>query len=292
MAFAVRRPRLLGYLLLVYGAILVAYLPYMPSFLHRVGRGEGAISFIVPPEPMLVIRYLKQLFGRSWIVVLAALALYAFLALRSLYDLARGAEGWSVRGLLRSPGLLLSLWLVVPFAGAYVISLLWTPTLVFRYLIISFPAAYLLLARAVVRLPLSARTQGGLVAVAGAALLVHLVFSLNYYSEPYKAQIREGVRFVAENERPSALVAYCAGVRPEYFDYYLIRHRSDARFQVRACETATELERTIERGDYNYVLFVEARSPREDVVRYLHEELNLVREERYERVNSYLFEVV
>lgn len=287
----VRSPRALAYTSVVYGLVLLAYSPWLPALFSRTGQGAGTISHIARPEPAAFLSFFEGLFNRSTIIVLVVVALYLYLFLKSLHEsretgTRRDTEGW-----LRSPGLMLTLWLVVPFTGAYVVSLLWTPILEPRYLIISLPAAYLLVARAIARLPLRPVTQGAVVALGAVLLLSQLVFLMDYYSKPRKEQIREGVQFVVENDRPGSLVAYCAGVRQQFFNYYLIQEGSDKRFQLRACTDASDLEKAIEEGNHRYVHFVASREPEAEVMRYLRNELELVREENLVRVDSYLFEV-
>lgn len=220
--------------------------------------------------------------------MLAVLVLYSFLAFKALrkFSSREQAGGW-----LRSPVTLLTLWLVVPLAVTYIVSLLWVPILVPRYLLISLPAAYLLAARAFTQLPIRPEVQAIVAGAVAMLFLSQLIFSIDYYSEPRKAQIREGVQFVAENERPASLLAYCAGVRPKFFDYYLVRGGSDGRFQVRACETEDDLARAVEEGNYRYVLFVASREPGERVTRYLRNEFELVQERVSGETSSYLFRV-
>ncbi len=286
-----RRPRMLVYVFLVYGLVLLAYAPWLPVLWSRMGEGAGAISHIGTPGLRTFLNYAVFVFSRSPVFGIVALALYLFLLLKSLYPLYQSGGRSGKKELLRSPGFLLGLWLTVPFAGAYVVSLLWTPILEPRYLIISLPPAYLLLARAVTRLPLFPRTQGIAVVAGAAFMLFHLVFLMNYYSEPSKEQIREAVQFAVENERPDSLLAYCAGVRIQFFDYYLLQLGSDSEFQVRACDTEDELVRLIEEGDYRYVLFVASRPPDEPVLNYLRSELQLVKEKNLVKADSYVFEV-
>ena len=286
-----RRPRTLAYVFVIYGLILLAYSPWLPALFNRAGQGSGPIGHIAKPGLSSFADYATFVFGRSPVFGVVALALCLFLLFKKFYPLY-GAGGLPRTGsLLRSPGLMLGLWLIVPFAGVYVISLLWTPILESRYLIICLPAAYLLVARAVTQLPLRPTMRGAAVALGSVLLLAHLLFAMDYYSEPQKAQIREGVQFAVENERPASLLAYCAGVRPQFFDYYLIRAGSDQRFRAKACETERELERAIEEGDYRYVFLVATREPEERVVRYLRGEFELVEEKELLRGGSYLFEV-
>lgn len=287
----IRRPRMLVYVFLVYGLVLLAYAPWMPVLFGRMGQGAGAISHIGTPGLRTFLNYAVFVFSRSPVFGLVVLVLYLFLLVKRLYPLYQTGGRAGTEGLLRSPGFLLGLWLTVPFAGAYVVSLLWTPILEPRYLIISLPPAYLLVARAVTRLPLRPSTQGVAVVAGAALLLFQLTFLMNYYSEPSKEQIREAVQFAVENERPDSLLAYCAGVRTQFFDYYLVRSGSDREFQVRACETEDELARLIEEGNYRYVSFVASRPPEEPVLNYLRNELELVEEKNLIKADSYLLEV-
>ena len=287
----VRRPRTLAYGSVVYGLILLVYSPWLPALLNRTGRGSGTIEHIARPGLGTFVDYAVFVFSRSPVFAVIALVLYLFLLFKKLYPLYETGRFPGIGNLLRSPGLMLGLWLTVPFAGAYVVSLVWTPILEPRYLIISLPAAYLLVARAVTRLPLRPAMKGAAVALGTVLLLAQLIFVMNYYSEPSKEQIREGVRFAVENEPPASLAAYCAGVRVQFFNYYLIREGSDERFGVRACTTANDLKGLVEKGEYRYVRFVASREPEAEVMQYLRDELELIREVNLVGVDSYLFEV-
>lgn len=287
----VRRPRTLAYAFVVYGLILLVYSPWLPALLNRTGRGSGTIEHIARPGLGTFVDYAVFVFSRSPVFAVVALALYLFLLFKKFYPLYETGRFPGMGSLLRSPGLMLGLWLAVPFAGAYAVSLIWTPILEPRYLIISLPAAYLLVARAVTRLPLRPATKGGAVALGTVLFLAQLLFVMDYYSEPSKEQIREGVRFAVENERPSSLLAYCAGVRVAFFDYYLIQEGSDERFGVRACTSASDLASRIEEENYRYVRFVASREPEAEVARYLRDELEVIREVNLVGADAYLFEV-
>ncbi|QIN77679.1 hypothetical protein GBA65_03195 [Rubrobacter marinus] len=286
-----RRPGTLAYTLVVYGLIVLAYSPWLPALFNRTGQGSGTIEHIARPGLDTFVDYAVFVFSRSPVFAVVALALYLFLPYKKLYPLYKDEGLSGTRRALRTPGLMLVLWLTVPFAGAYVVSLIWTPILEPRYLIVSLPAAYLLVARAVTQLPVRPMVQATAVALGSVLLLAQLVFLMDYYTEPSKEQIREGVEFVAENERPSTLLAYCAGVRVAFFNYYLVQEGADERFGVRACTSASELERAIGRGNSRYVGFVASREPEAAVTRYLRNELELVREANLVGADAYLFEV-
>src|SRR5919112_1302505 len=218
----VRRIRALGYLVLIYSVILLAYLPWLVVVLSDPGEFGTAMSirmsWVKPPQPKAVWEYLQFLFSspvpllNTGIVLAGAvLALYLFLLLKGLraFFKARQEQRIWTSDLFLSPGILLALWLIVPFAGVYVISLLWSPFLVDRALIISLPAAYLLAARAITQLPLRPNVQIGLMIVAAGSLILHLLFSMDYYTKAHKEQIREAMQFVVENDRPNSFIVAC-----------------------------------------------------------------------------------
>jgi len=220
--FLARRRQTLACILLIYFPILLAYLPWWPAMLKDLGRGA---VWIKPPPSNAFFHYLEFLFNRSVTLLLVVLTLYSFLLLRSLYDIVQRNEYESWKITLSSPGWLLVLWLVVPFVGVYVESVLSTPVLTFRNLIISLPAAYLLLSRSITRLPLCPRNQVIITFVLVSLFFSHLVFSMNYYSQPHKQQFREAVGYVVERDslyEDSLIVGYRVKA---YLDYYFERKR-------------------------------------------------------------------
>ena len=50
-----RRPRLLAYVLLIYGAVLLAYSPWLPALFNRSGQGAGTIAHIGAPGPAALV---------------------------------------------------------------------------------------------------------------------------------------------------------------------------------------------------------------------------------------------
>jgi mannosyltransferase len=299
----VRRVRPLGYLILIYGLILFAYLPWLLVVLGGMGQFGTAMSlrmnWLPSPKPEFFIYYLEFLFNDSIALVGVVLTLYLFLLLKGLRWLfKRRGNLPGISDLFLSPGMLLALWLVVPFAGVYAISVLWSPFLLNRALIISLPAAYLLAARAITQLPLRPKVQVGLVTVAAVLLLSHLLFSKDYYTEPHKEQFREAMRFVIENDRPNSFIVACGlgYFGPDYpplkavwypdnpqkrsltdkldyyrsedkfetekFNYYLEEQGSSRRVQAAACQAQdmSTLEDLVKRKGYPYVFYVQVHN--------------------------------
>lgn len=306
------RLRALGYIVVVYTLVLLIYLPWLLPLFARLDQYLASSASLniwqSSPELWAVRDYLKFSFNESTALVIVVLALYLFLLVRGVYAFLKARERTSIRSVLLSPGMLLALWLIVPFAGAYAISVLWTPFLITRYLIISLPAAYLLVARAITQLPLRPKVQIGLVTVGTGLLLLHLLFSMDYYTKPHKEQFREAVQFATTNERADALIVGCSwafhgpdkvglpDISAEKFDYYFKQQESDRRVEVLACEAKDmpTLKERIERENYRYVFYLTVHDrpePERPLRLALKEEFELVSREKLHGANAYLFEV-
>lgn len=124
--------------------------------------------------------------------------------------------------LLYNPTVLISLWLVVPYAIAHLGSIFIDYRLLaFRYLIVVIPAAYLLCARALSKL--SAPCWLGVLIIISLNIY-SLHFHTHYYTTPQKPQPREAVYYLTQQNidyRDSVIICYrCGG---ESLEYYLPR---------------------------------------------------------------------
>jgi hypothetical protein len=238
-------------------------------------------------------------------VLAVVLALYGYLLFRGLYD-SPGIRGGGLltRETLLSPGLVLGLWLVVPFAGLFLLSLIREPVLIFRVMVIAFPAAYLLIARAIVRLPIRPVAQNGLVLVGVGLLLVQVLFVLDYYTEPHKDQMREVMRFIGRNEWPHAMIAY-TGATGGNFAYYCERYgidfQQESQMQLpppprEGVPPVLALRREIKRGDYRYVIYLRARGSAQGGIGFLAPllrsgDLQLIEQKRLFKAGGIVFRV-
>jgi hypothetical protein len=82
-----------------------------------------------------------------------------------------------------------------------------TPVLLDRYLLISLPAAYLLLARAVTRLPIP-RPGQTLVGLGMMVFVVGQILGGPYYATSNKPELRQAIRYIAsrDTQYPGALI--------------------------------------------------------------------------------------
>jgi mannosyltransferase len=314
----VARPRLLLRPLALYGLILLAYLPWVATLYGRLTSVGGTPSYIDVPGWSQVPGYLKFLFNGAgeeqaaiWppnnvepLVLAVVLALYGFLLFRGFYDSPGIGEGLFRRETLLSPSFVLGLWLVVPFAGLFLLSLIWKPVLMFRVMVVALPAAYLLIARAIVLLPFRPAVQNGLALLGAGLLLAQLLFALDYSTEPHTEQAREVTRFLAHNGPPHSLIVYSGALGGDfvyYFERYGIRFKQEPRLELlrRRGQSPREkvalLRRKLKSGDYDYVLYMRVRPLRPKVgflkPLFRSGELEVVKEKRYVKAEGYVFKV-
>jgi uncharacterized membrane protein len=268
---------------LLYVPVALAYLPWMPGMVDQFrdgtpwGHGQPTLQAL--PD------YFMFLFGRSALLALGAWTLLCFLLLRGWDDLRPRRKNTGV-----PPGLLLAAWAVGPPIFAYMYSQTSSGILTNENLLVSLPAVYLLVARAVTR-AFSGRAawvfQGAVAAGLGAASLAYLLFSMDYYTTPTKAQVREAVAYVASHKDGDALVVRCdADLR---LDYYL---GAGDRVQACAAEDIKRVERKVKEDDYSEVLHLISRpEPDQQLVSMLQRNFRPVHYERFNGAAVVTYEV-
>ena len=169
-----------------------------------------------------------------------------------------------------------------------------TPCLLKRHLIISLPAAYLLTARSITQLPFRSRSKAIVTFLIVGLFLYQLVFRMDYYTKPHKEQFREAVGFVVENHdayQNSLIIGYAW--HRDYFNYYFQRKGSDLRVNVMGglANDIPKVAELIAGQEPEYVWFISAhRVPDERFMHFLSEKLQLVREKDFLGANVRLFQ--
>jgi len=265
----------------------VAYLPWMPQLWADLGGGP---SWILSPSVSAPWTFLEFLFNRSSALAAFALALYASLAIGTFRGEASKARMW------RTPGAFLAAWLCLPVALALLVSLLLNPVFTMRNLIICLPAAYLLMARALLRLPLSGPLMAGVAVAVPCLLLMHTVFTLEYYWRPTKQQFREATAFVAahESESPGALLVGNAH-NPAYLDYYLEKAGSSLRVDVPGGSGASipRVEQALRERQPRYMWYIGAHVPPEPAfLAFLESHTRIVKAQRFIGADALLLELL
>jgi mannosyltransferase len=286
-----RRPGMVR-LAAIYVVVAVAYVPWMPALLQDLRRQP---IWIQAPTPGAALEYLRFLFNGSW-----SLAVFAALCCCALgWWLYQTFKGQRCRELSFDPlssTVVLGCWLVLPFAGAYAKSLVSSPVLTPRNLIVSLPAAYLLVARCITRLPASALAQALLTSALVAGLVLQLVFGMTYYSEPQKEQFREAVQYLVEGERhydDSVILVW--GAHRDQFDYYFEKSGSSRQIDL-AAGREDDLVPVIqyivkENPRYVWYVLVDARALLEpQFARFLNENFTILDHRQFVGLNVWLLE--
>lgn len=232
--FFIRSRRRLFYILITYSLVICAYIPWIPVMLQQASQKMPYV-FAPTPTRYAFIDYLQFLFNNSKSLTLIVLTFYLFLFVSNLYSVFRTKAYTNLKTLLLSPDMLVILWLIVPFIGAYVESKISNPILLNRNLIISLPAAYLLLSRSIVKLPVSSQNQMTIAVVIVGVFMLQLIYFQDYYSKPDKQQFREAVNFIIKQDHlndDSFIIDHL--YNPAFLNYYFEKAGSKRRVSPEA----------------------------------------------------------
>jgi mannosyltransferase len=230
LAFAFHRNK--GQIVILYVVVLIGYSPWIPFAITQFGHAD-LVSWIDQPEITFFPAFIAYLFNRSRPLGFLALMSYGLLLWLLLRSYSGQHSAYRLRSLLTSTEFLLAYWLIVPITIVYLLSLIGSPFLTQRNLLISLPPAYILLARAITRVFKTNYFQWALVGVFGVLPLLQMIFVMGYYHIPDKEQFREAVRYVVDmhnTEENEAVIGFAK--YPDYFGYYFMRFSSDLRVDL------------------------------------------------------------
>ena len=264
---------------LLYVPVALAYVPWLSGMVNLFRDGEPGHG---EPTLQTLPDFFEFLFGRSALLALAAWTLLCFLLLRGWDDLRPRRKGAGV-----PPGLLLAAWAVGSFAFAFAVSQTSAGMLTDENLLVSLPAVYLLVARAVTR-AFSGRAaavfQGTVAAGLAAVASAYLLFSMDYYTTPTKEQVREAAAYdvVAHGDKGTLVVGCDTDNR---LDYYLNAGKSGGSKSVQACtaKDVSTVEGKVNEEDYNEVFHLISRpAPDQQMVSMLQRNFQPVNYERFD----------
>jgi mannosyltransferase len=252
---------------LLYVPVALAYLPWLSGMVNLFRDGE-------PEHGEPTLQALPDFFA------LVAWTLLCFLLLRRWDELRPRRTGTGV-----PPDLLLAAWAVGPFAFAFAVSQTSAGMLTEENLLLSLPAVYLLVARAVTR-AFSGRAaavyQGTVAAGLAAVALAYLLFSMNY-TTPTKEEVRESAAYVVAHRDKGTLVVRCDN--DNRLDYYLNAGKSGGSKSVQACtaKDVSKVEGKVKEEDYNEVFHLISRpAPDQQMVSMLQRNFQPVNYERFD----------
>lgn len=200
----------------VYGVIGLLYLPWLGPFWDDLSKGN---SWIEAPEEgggFVFWTYLEFVFNHQTVL---AVLMTAIVGGAAGWQLMAARAGKKIQFSVRSRWGLVTFWLLGPFLVAWLQSVLSTPVLSNRNLLVSAPAAYLIVARAITALPVPARLQAAIAILAVGASLLGFN-AKGYYSKPHRQQFREAVSYVVEHEKKAPKPAIIVTGHPAHFNYY------------------------------------------------------------------------
>lgn len=246
--------------------IFLVFLPWIPVMLMHFQLKAPTYA---NPTATAFFKYIKFCFNESIFFFILVSLMYALL----FYRFYKGAKPKKDMKLFLTPEVFLLLWLIVPFIGAYLKSISGTGSVYQnKNLIISLPAAYLLLARAITTLPFSWRKQIGFAVLLLSCFLGHLVFVMDYYSKPVKQQFREGVQYIIDHHKMGEKTFIIGNAwDKDYYNYYFEKKGSPLRatfnpiylfFQPGGLQKATaEVLKRLDDTELKHVWFISSFDP-------------------------------
>ena len=276
--------------------VFMGFAPWLPTILSQFGARTNITWIERPGEPVVAFAaFLYFLFNRSRYLLVLVGILYASLAALTVRENDVPIDLRAVRRFARSPDGIVLAWLVLPFLVTYTVSVISNPVLVHRNLIISLPAAYLLLASAVDRLVPDPRRFALVATVLCALFLGDLVLRMDFYNTPYKEQVREAIGQIAANEgryQDALIIGHTWNATS--FDYYFRQHGSSRRVELMG-GTRKDVERIsneLDERSPRYVWYVRShREPETEFMTLLHERFEEVEHSSFVGADVWLFKV-
>ncbi|MBP7088973.1 MAG: glycosyltransferase family 39 protein [Candidatus Omnitrophica bacterium] len=224
LTLLVTKPKAFKIVFFIYLSILMFYLPWLPGIKeHLVSQRLALNNWMRKPIGLTFNfnNYFFFIFNNSLVLSSLAYLLFAFLFFQGLIQNSKIKHGKNVKAIYWHSNLILILWIIIPFIGAYLVSVFWKPVLSSRNLIISLPAFYLLFSRSLMQIPGRARYKAIVTISIIIFALSHLIFHRSYYSSFYKERFREATKFVTDNYeyyRNSRVIVW--GAPRSCFKYY------------------------------------------------------------------------
>ena len=223
-----RHPQLRNRLLITFGSIGLAYLPWLPGLVAQL-RFSARSEWLTAPDSLmgafLSLNY--QFFNQRWPQTYLFLGIVLAVIVWWLWE--KWQHRHSPTGFSDTATPWLVAWYFLPFLLVYLVSITVTPIFTYRNLIIVFPAALLLIARGITIWPW--RWGRILAAVGITAVLLWQIVSGTYYTTAHKTQFREAAAAIVNTPSDDSLIigqmAY-----PFLLDYYFIRHNLPQRVDL------------------------------------------------------------
>jgi mannosyltransferase len=280
--------------ILIYGLILASYVPWLPTAYYQYTHNLNRMAWLHQPPGTFFVQFLLFAFNGSAALVAVALVLCLYPQALRLRNALKSQEEGTRGAAPLSSGLLLALWLFVPYAGLHIESLLFQPVLACKSLVFCLPAAYLVLARSITRWPLGPKGKAATASVTILLFLTHLLFASDYLHHPRKEQFREGMSYIMEHDSAyenSLIIGYTED--KQYWDYYFERARFHRSLDLAAgkAEDIPAVEALIgsKRPEYVWYIARDYNYPDPEFLTYLNERLTLIHHEGFLGLHVWLY---
>ncbi len=253
---------------IAHGIIFLTFLPFIPPLL--IDFNPSFKTFIKTPTPFYFVKVFLFFFNNSYWFLFLALGLYFFLLIKIIYE---RKYRYSISSEFNLPRLVLISWLIAPFIISYLVSVIFLPVLTERNLIISLPAAYLLISHSIVQLPFNLLFKRLFLILLILISLFHLVVKNGYYTKPAKPQFREAAEYILKKEQnilPPFIIGYSWS---EYkFNYYF--ERKGSHYHIDALlggkNDIQSLQNLIKENELDYFWYLFAhRTPDNEFLEFL-----------------------
>lgn len=268
---------------------IILFISYLPGFLLFAKHTIAIQGGFWLPEPNLfgIVRTFAIYSGSAAmalvLTIFSLIAVFGYKEVKNKIGLTSRSNVFKddTELPLSSPNriYLLLLWLFVPLFLPYLISLISTPVLLFRYTIGASLAFYILSARGI-----EASGRKSIMILLAVAILISSYFNLKpYYDSVDKFQWRESMSYIEENASPGDYITVFPKFEIESANYY--KNRDDV--YLYSMNEEFILITDIGNKDLWFVLANHARTDREAFEQTLGEKYQLLGEKEFKSLNLY-----
>ena len=273
--------------IILYLLVLLSYVPWFDALLYTIQKEKGWVQH---PVWHKFLNYLGTFLGDGKNMGLLVLFYYCKNNLNiTQWENIRMITVWRKFTDIFHPTVLLSYWLVLPYVIVYFKSIILSPILTPRNMIIVLPAVYILLARAFSKIKFN---------VWHTMILLLMIFygisSKNYYFSPQKEQAREAVYHVVNsplNNPDSIIIVYNYG---RQLQYYFEKTGTDVKIEgnIGRKEDVSIVTEIIMEKKPIYVWYIYShRQPEKEFLDFLRTEYHLVQEQKFKKAGVLLLKI-
>ena len=286
--------RMLTKLLTIYLAILLLYAPWLIEMFSDLNRGSFWIEKVYGPSSIIDFWFYRSYFELHFPVAI----LLGFVFLQEVVSMYREKRKFS-----RSHTLMLFAWLTLPYLAFLAKSIISTPLILPRYLLISAPAAYILLGSALTKLTTGRKSRLAIGLCITLFCLWTLLFKIQYYTLAQRPQTREVIYTLTHASETTLADSLVMSYRfKNVFNYYFFRAGVEKRvdydiqWQIPVNikrvpkKEIQNIKSLVRSSDKKYIWFIAVKPHRaRNVIEMLNEEAIFIKSEKFKRTEARLY---